>query len=108
MTRLRFGLFALPGTAWPDKLGGGKVGPPRGVLVLGDLIDDGDRKGECADQWRHFEKQFGSDGTDGPLKYPVFEEWATTTAEGEPPKEAVGPEAAVLLPYGASQAIAAA
>ncbi len=66
---------ALPGTAWPEKLGGGKIDKPRGVLVLGDLIDDGDRKGESADQWRHFEKQFGSDGTDGLLKYPVYEGW---------------------------------
>ena len=66
---------ALPGTVWPEKLGGGKIDKPRGVLALGDLIDDGDRKGESADQWRHFEKQFGSDGTDGLLKYPVYEGW---------------------------------
>jgi cytolysin (calcineurin-like family phosphatase) len=64
---------ALPGTAWPEKLGGGKIDRPRGVLVLGDLIDDGDRRDESAEQWRHFEVQFGLDGTDGLLKYPVFE-----------------------------------
>ncbi|MBA4189098.1 MAG: hypothetical protein C0467_13960 [Planctomycetaceae bacterium] len=66
---------ALPGTAWPDKLGGGKIEKPRGVLALGDLIDDGDRRDETPVQWRHFEKQFGLDGTDGLLKYPVFEGW---------------------------------
>ncbi|WP_439630057.1 metallophosphoesterase [Gemmata sp.] len=66
---------AIPGTAWPDKLGGGKVGTPRGVLALGDLIDDGDKRDETPVQWRHFEKQFGLDGTDGLLKYPVFEGW---------------------------------
>ena len=66
---------ALPGTPWPAKLGGGTVGKPRGVLVLGDLIDDGDKRGETPTQWRHFEKQFGLDGTDGLLKYPVFEGW---------------------------------
>jgi len=66
---------AIPGTPWPEKLGGGKVGTPRGVLALGDLIDDGDRRDETPVQWRHFEKQFGLDGTDGLLKYPVFEGW---------------------------------
>ncbi len=66
---------ALPGTPWPDKLGGGKIGTPRGVLALGDLVDDGDKRGETELEWRHFEKQFGLDGTDGVLKYPVFEGW---------------------------------
>lgn len=65
----------IEGTAWPEKLGGGKVGKPRGVLVLGDLIDDGDKREETPVQWRHFESQFGLDGTDGLLKYPVFEGW---------------------------------
>lgn len=65
----------LAGEAWPEKLGGGKVGTPRGVLALGDLIDDGDRRDETPIQWRHFEKQFGSDGTDGVLKFPVYEGW---------------------------------
>lgn len=32
-------------------------------------------RARAADQWRHFEKQFGSDGTDGLLKYPVYEGW---------------------------------
>ena len=66
---------SITGTPWPEKLGGGKVGKPRGVLALGDLIDDGDKRDETALQWRHFEKQFGLDGTDGLLKYPVFEGW---------------------------------
>jgi len=65
----------ISGTPWPDKLGGGKIGKPRGVLALGDLIDDGDKRDETPLQWRHFEKQFGFDGTDGLLKYPVFEGW---------------------------------
>jgi cytolysin (calcineurin-like family phosphatase) len=66
---------ALPGEPWPEQLGGGKIGTPRGVLVLGDLIDDGDRRDESPGQWRNFEQQFGLDGTDGLLKYPVFEGW---------------------------------
>ena len=58
---------------WPAKLGGGPIGEPRGVLALGDLIDDGDKVGETEIQWQHFVDQFGLDGTDGKLKYPVFE-----------------------------------
>jgi hypothetical protein len=65
----------IEGVNWPEKLGGGPIGKPRGVLALGDLIDDGDRAGETEIQWRHFEEQFGLDGTDGVLKYPVFEGW---------------------------------
>lgn len=65
----------ISGTSWPDKLGGGKVGEPRGVLALGDLIDDGDKRDETPIQWRFFEQHFGLDGTDGLLKYPVFEGW---------------------------------
>lgn len=65
----------LPGEAWPNIVGGGRVGVPRGVLALGDLIDDGDKEGETYIQWQHFTEQFGLDGTDGLLKYPVFEGW---------------------------------
>jgi cytolysin (calcineurin-like family phosphatase) len=66
---------ALPGTPWPETLGGGPVGTPRGVLALGDLVDDGDKRDETAVEWRHFETDFGLDGTDGLLKYPVYEGW---------------------------------
>lgn len=65
----------LPGGMWPEKLGGGLIGQPRGVLALGDLIDDGDKVGETEIQWQAFVSQFGLDGTDGLLKYPVFEGW---------------------------------
>ena len=64
---------------WPKKLGGGKIEPPRGVVVLGDLIDDGDRgtkeRKNSEEQYRLFRADFGLDGTDGFLKYPVFEGW---------------------------------
>ncbi len=63
----------LPAVAWPEKLGGGAIGKPRGVLALGDLVDDGDKNSETEIEWKHFEEQFGFDGTDGLLKYPVFE-----------------------------------
>lgn len=65
--------------SWPDKLGGGKIDKPRGVVVLGDLIDDGDRgtkeRKNSEEQHKLFVADFGLDGTDGLLKYPAFEGW---------------------------------
>lgn len=75
---------SLPGESWPEKLGGGPIAKPKGVLALGDLIDDGDKRGETDIEWGHFEKHFGLDGTDGLLKYPVFEGWGNH--DGPPEK----------------------
>jgi cytolysin (calcineurin-like family phosphatase) len=65
--------------AWPAKFGGGAIAKPRGVVLLGDCIDDGDKKlGErnlSEEQFRAMVADFGLDGTDGVLKYPVFESW---------------------------------
>ncbi len=64
---------------WPEKLGAGQVEKPRGAVVLGDCNDDGDRKqGDriiTAEQNGFFLADFGLDGKDGLLKYPVFEGW---------------------------------
>ena len=64
---------------WPETLGGETITRPRGVLVLGDVIDDGDRmregKNQSELQFRHFLADFGLDGSDGYLRYPVFEGW---------------------------------
>ena len=65
----------LNGT-WPASLGGGLVGEPFGVTVSGDLIDGGvnpatDPDG-CA-QWANFTALYGLDGTDGRIRFPVFE-----------------------------------
>ena len=80
--RVRDTLHAMNGVtnlAWPEELGGGLVQSPRAVLVLGDVIDDGDRKldgrHQTPVQFGFFEKDFGLDGTDGLLKFPVFETW---------------------------------
>jgi hypothetical protein len=61
--------------SWPEKLGGGPIAVPRGVLAPGDLVDDGDKKDETPGQWAHYVSHFGFDGTDGLLKYPVFDCW---------------------------------
>ena len=68
---------ALPlNGSWPASLGGGLVGEPFGVTVSGDLIDGGvnpatDYDG-CA-QWANFTALYGLDGTDGRLRFPVYE-----------------------------------
>lgn len=69
----------IAGQMWPGNLGPDKIAKPRGVVVLGDLIDDGDRRENgrqiSAEQYEFFRADFGLDGTDGLLKYPVFEGW---------------------------------
>ncbi len=71
---------------WPEKLGGDPIQPPRGVLMLGDCIDDGDRlingKLVSAEQFEAFVADFGLDGTDGVLKFPVFETWGNHDGQG--------------------------
>ena len=70
---------AITNVAWPEKIGGGHIGKPSGVVMLGDCIDDGDRKegARCLsdEQYKLWLADFGLDGTDGQLKYPVFEGW---------------------------------
>jgi len=70
---------AATNLAWPEALGGGAIERPRGVLVLGDVIDDGDRifqgKHQTPRQFYQFAADFGLDGADGLLNYPVFETW---------------------------------
>ena len=65
---------ALPDDAnatWPPALGGGRVKTPVGVVVTGDLVDNGMTEYK---QWLQFEQAFGLHGDgDGKLRYPVFE-----------------------------------
>jgi cytolysin (calcineurin-like family phosphatase) len=84
---------AITNRTWPAELGGGRIPRPRGVLVLGDVIDDGDRelegKHQSPVQYDWFLGDFGLDGTDGLLSYPVFETWGNH--DGPPPgKEKFG------------------
>lgn len=58
---------ALPGRAYPWRLSG-KVAKPKGVLIAGDLTDNGRMS-----EWRTFVKLYGLTGTDALLKYPVYE-----------------------------------
>ena len=58
---------ALPGTAYPEEIGG-RVESPRGVLITGDLTDNG-----TLEEFAEFESLYGLTGRDGRLRYPVFE-----------------------------------
>ena len=65
--------------SWPEKLGGDKIDTPRGVVILGDCIDDGDKvvgdKDYTAEQFKAFIAHFGLDAADGMLKFRVYETW---------------------------------
>lgn len=68
----------LPGQPLPTELGGGEVSIPRGVIHLGDMVDSGDKSGSLYNQmtkteWSHFTDRFGLTGTDGRLKFPLYE-----------------------------------
>jgi len=71
-------LNRLPGASLPAEIGGGTVRAVQGVIHGGDLIDSGDKNGAKAEAMMRteiaaYEKDYGLNGTDGKLKYPVFE-----------------------------------
>ena len=73
-------LWATPcGTincTWPAALGGGAVQPPQGVVISGDLIDNGSGPAteiNGCNQWKNFTAIFGMTGSDGLLKTPLYE-----------------------------------
>jgi Calcineurin-like phosphoesterase len=57
----------ITGKSYPDDIGG-KVASPKGVIVTGDLTQDGKKN-----EWETFEKFYGLTGKDGLLKFPVYE-----------------------------------
>ncbi len=59
---------ALPGTPVPAAVGQWVVAEPLGVLMAGDLTDHG-----LAREWQQFAAVYGRDGTDGLLRYPLYE-----------------------------------
>ena len=71
-------LNRLPGATLPAAAGGGSVLAPQGVLVLGDLINSGDKNGGVFPQmqqteWNAFTARMGLTGADGELKFPLYE-----------------------------------
>jgi len=62
---------ALPGTDYPPEIGG-MVDVPRGILMPGDLINDGAVKDKYPTQWANYVADFGVNG-EGHCRFPVFE-----------------------------------
>jgi hypothetical protein len=62
---------SLPGTAYPKTMGG-VVDPPRGIVMAGDLINDGALADRYPKQWADWVADFGVDG-EGRCRFPVFE-----------------------------------
>ncbi len=58
---------SVAGKLWPQQLGGA-VSEPRGVLISGDLTENGGKQ-----DWVLFEALYGRTGKEGPLRYPVYE-----------------------------------
>lgn len=68
----------LPGQRLPAELGGGTIAAPRAVLHLGDMADSGDKLGAdhermAETEWKAHTDLYGLSGTDGKLRYPLFE-----------------------------------
>ncbi len=71
-------LNSLPGTSIPESAGNGTVGPIQGVIHAGDIIDTGDKRGALQTrmqqrEWEGFTADYGLTGTEGRLKFPVYE-----------------------------------
>lgn len=69
------GINTLAGTAYPAAATlGGKVGPIAGIVLPGDLIDDGCTNAtRCAAQWSNYTARFGVHADEGLAKFPAFE-----------------------------------
>jgi hypothetical protein len=64
---------SLAGTKYPEKFDSGIVRTPRGVIAPGDLLDKGYDPKTSQHKWDEWIADYGLDGTDGVLGFPVFE-----------------------------------
>ncbi len=80
---------ALPGTPLPSSVGGGIVRTPRGVVLNGDLLDEGFDKETAPTIWAEFCRDYGLTGSDGRLCFPVYEGFGNH--DGGPTKSFVRP-----------------
>ena len=64
---------ALPGTPLPASMGGGFVRTPRGVVLNGDLLDEGFNAETAPALWAEFCRDYGLTGRDGRLCFPLYE-----------------------------------
>jgi cytolysin (calcineurin-like family phosphatase) len=61
----------LPGTTWPESIGAEVVAEPRGLVLVGDLLEAGGSETAPA-SWSEFVADFGVAG-EGRLRFPVYE-----------------------------------
>jgi cytolysin (calcineurin-like family phosphatase) len=74
---------SLPGTPYPPGTIPGTVKNPRGVAVLGDLVEEGE--GEMGlEQWEEFTRDFGVCG-EGWIDFPVYEGFGNHDGGAEQP-----------------------
>jgi hypothetical protein len=71
-------LNKLPGSDLPEKMGGGALANPIGVIHTGDTIDSGNGDAGVHPQmqkteWAAYLEHYGLNGNDGKCKYPVYE-----------------------------------
>lgn len=76
--RLVASMNQLPGSVIPEPSGGGLVRKPDGLIHTGDIIDTGDKNGTVQErmqqtEWKAFVEEYGLNGGDGRLLYPVYE-----------------------------------
>lgn len=63
---------SIPGQEFPEEFGiKGKIRSPRGVIILGDIVDDGSSS-EVQKFWQEYVEDFGLNGN-GLLAFPVYE-----------------------------------
>lgn len=63
---------SLPGQLYPEEFGlSGKIHTPRGVVILGDIMDDGEAP-DVLNTWQEYSEDFGLKG-EGLLAFPVYE-----------------------------------
>ena len=80
---------ALPGTPLPAAVGGGFVRTPRGVVLTGDLLDEGFNPETAPANWAEFCRDYGLTGRDGRLCFPLYEGYGNH--DGGPVKSFVRP-----------------
>ena len=61
----------LAGLFYPERLGGDVIRTPRGFVLLGDLVDDGNAP-DAAEVWSMFTADYGVNG-EGRAVFPVYE-----------------------------------
>lgn len=63
---------SLPGIPYPAEFGPGTVDMPRGIIVVGDLIEGFQDSAVKRQQWENWQSDFGVNG-EGLIRFPVYE-----------------------------------